>query len=155
MSTPPGLDRETHRALGAGLYNRTWELLGRADRTPGDDDELVHTAHASAWHWRQASEGVERARAEWLCSRVYATLGRGDAAVIHAERCLELLELGATGAEDWDRAAACEGMARALAAAGDADGAAEWRARTVAALDAIADPEDRAVIEQDLGGQPG
>lgn len=159
MSTPPmppELDRETHRALAAGLYNRTWQLLEReADRTPDEDDELVHAAHASAWHWRQASDGVERARGEWLCARVYAVLGRGPAAVAHARRCLDLLDAGPAGVEDWDRAAACEAMARALAVAGDAAGAAAWRVRTVAALDAIVDPEDRAVIEQDLATQPG
>ena len=158
MSTPPmppDLDRETHRALGAGLYNRTWQLLEREDRTPDEDDELVHTAHASAWHWRQASKGVQRARGEWLCARVYAVLGRGPAAVAHARRCLELLDAGPAGAEDWDRAAASEAMARALAVAGDEHGAARWRARTIAALEAISDPEDRAVIEQDLATQPG
>lgn len=151
---PPELDRATHRALGAGLYNRTWQLLEREDRTPDEEDELVHAAHASAWHWRQASEGVERARGEWLCARVYAMLGRAPAAVAHARRCLDLLDAGAAGVEDWDRAAAAEAMARALAVAGDERGAAEWRGVAVAALDAIADPEDRAVIEQDLGTLP-
>lgn len=153
--SPPPLDPETHRDLGIGLYNRTWQLLGPEARTPDRDDELLHTAHASAWHWRQASDGVERARAEWLCSRVNAVLGRGEAAVHHARRCLDLLAAHPGGREDWDEAAACESMARALAVAGDPAGAAEWRDRAREALAGIADPEDRAVIEQDLATLPG
>ena len=151
---PPPLDPGTHRALGIGLYNETWRLLGVEQRTPDQDDELLHAAHASAHHWRQVSAGVERARAEWLCSRVNAALGHGAAAVHHARRCLDLLAAGPAGREDWDAAAACEAMARALTVAGDAAGVAGWRARTIAALDAIADPEDRAVIEQDLATLP-
>jgi hypothetical protein len=152
---PPPLDRATHRELGIGLYNHTWQLLEREGRTPAQDDDLVHAAHASAWHWRQASEGVERARAEWLCSRVYAVLGRGPEAILHARRCLALLDATPAGVADWDRAAASEAMARALAVAGDSVGAADWRARTTEALEAIADPEDRTVIEQDLATLPG
>jgi hypothetical protein len=151
---PPPLDAGTHRSLGIGLYNETWRLLGVAARTPDQDDELLHAAHASAHHWRQVSAGVERGRAEWLCSRVNAVLGRGAAAVHHARRCLDLLEAWPAGREDWDEAAACEAMARALAVAGDAAGAADWRTRTIAALDAIADPEDRDVIAQDLATLP-
>jgi hypothetical protein len=40
-----------HRALGAALFNTTWELIGKQDRSAADDDLLVHTAHASCYHW--------------------------------------------------------------------------------------------------------
>jgi hypothetical protein len=86
---------------------------------------------------------------EWQCARVYSSLGRPEAALWHARRCLAILEAGG-GGEDWDLAAAYEGLARAHALAGDTDAAREWRDRAVAALSAIADPEDREVIEQDL-----
>jgi len=148
------LDPAAHRALGVGLYNRTWELLEVVDRTPAQDDELVHTAHASAFHWARASSGVERARSEWLCSRVYAVLGRGGEAERHAQRCLDILDDAPEGMKDWDRAAAAEAMARALAVSGDAAGAAAWRARAETATAAIANPADRAAIVQDLESLP-
>lgn len=150
----PDLDPETHRALGAGLYNRAWDLLEVPSRTPAQDDELVDTAHASAWHWSRVGNAANAARGHWLCARVYAVLGRGEPAAHHALRANEILAAGGDGIEDWDAAAAAEAMARALAVRGDLTGAAAWKARTLTALAVIADPEDRAVIEADLATLP-
>jgi DNA-binding transcriptional MerR regulator len=147
---PPSLDPETQRALAAGLFNRTWDLLEIEDRSVAQDDEMVDTAHASAWHWRQVGTAANTARGHWLLSRVYAVLGRGGEAVHHARRANEVLEDGGEGIEDWDAAAAAEAMARALAVSGDAEGATAWRRRAAAALEAVAEPEDREVIARDL-----
>ncbi len=148
---PPELDDATRRALAVGLYNRAMDLLQVPDRTPDQDDDLIHTAHASRHHWGEVGTPLNLARGEWLCGRVYATLGRGEPAVWHARRCLELLEgPAAADREDWDLPAACEGMARALSAAGDTDGRDAWEARAREALADIVDAEDREVIEQDL-----
>ena len=154
MSRPeaPGawLDPESHRKLGVELYNSTWTLLEKADRTPLETDEMLHRAHASRWHWGQVGEQVNLARGEWLCSRVYAVLGRGEPALWHARRCVEIDE--AAGAGDWDIASAYEAMARAHLVAGDMAAAVEWKARAVTALKGIAEVDDRHVIEQDLAG---
>ena len=64
------------RRLGADLFNKTWTLMEKDDRTIDDDDEMVHCAHASAYHWRQVGTAANRSRSEWQCSRVYAILGR-------------------------------------------------------------------------------
>jgi len=151
---PPDLSPEIHRALGVGLFNRTWDLMETKGRTPAQDDELVDAAHASAWHWRQVGNVAHAARGHWLCSRAYAVLGRGEGAVHHARRANELLAAGGEGIEDWDAAAAAEAMARALAVDGDLAGAAEWKARAAGLLDGIAEAEDRAVIEGDLAALP-
>jgi hypothetical protein len=151
---PPELSPETHRALGAGLYNRAWDLLEIDGRTAAQDDQLVDAAHASAWHWSQVGNAANATRGHWLCSRVYAVLGRGDEAVHHARRAQDILAAGGVGFEDWDAAAVAEAMARALAVSGDAAGSAEWKARATDALGAIADAEDRAVIEGDLATIP-
>jgi len=151
---PPTLDPETHRALGAGLFNRTWDLLEIEARTPVQDDEMIDTAHASAWHWRQVGLPVNQARGHWMCSRVYAVLGRGEAAVHHARRAWDTIEAGGEGIEDWDAPAAAEAMARALAVSGDMAGAAGWRRTAEEGLAAVADPEDRKVIEADLATLP-
>ena len=144
------LDRATHRALGVALYNHVWTLLEKADRTPDETDEMIHAAHASRFHWSRAegSEPFNLARGEWQCSRVYAVLGRGEPALWHARRCLAINE--AHGQGDWDIASAYEAMARASGVAGEPDAAAEWKARAAAALDGIADQDDRDVIEGDL-----
>lgn len=148
---PPELDDGTRRALAIGLYNRTMDLLQVPDRTADQDDDLIHAAHASRHHWGEVGSPLNLARGEWLCSRVYATLGRSEPALWHARRCLELLEgPAAEDREDWDLAAAFEAMARAFAAAGDEPARDVWLDRARAALADIVDPDDRAVIEQDL-----
>ena len=159
MTTPTtdaltDLDAATHRALGVALYNHVWTLLETTDRTPAQVDEMIHSAHASRFHWSRAegSEPVNLARGEWQCSRVYAVLGRGEPALWHARRCLAINE--ANGSADWDIASAFEAMARATLVAGDAAAAADWKAKATAALDGIADQDDRDIIEGDLATLP-
>jgi len=53
------------RKLAVELFNRAWELMRRAERTAAEDDELLHVAHASRYHWIAAREGaVKIAEAE-------------------------------------------------------------------------------------------
>jgi hypothetical protein len=147
----PPLTAEQQREQGAMLFNRVWEMLEMPDRTPALDDQMVHAAHASRWHWSQAGEvgGSEQlAVGEWQCARVYAVVGRGEPALHHARACLATCEEAGLG--DWVLAAAYEALARASVVAGDAGEARAWlgRARTAAAV--IAEEEDREVIEADL-----
>jgi hypothetical protein len=138
-----------HRQLGVDLYNHTWTLLEKENRTRADDDELLSAAHASAYHWSRAGAGPEHAaRSQWQISRVNAVLGRGAAAVYHAERCLE--HCTENGIGDWDLASAYEALARAHRAAGNET---EYRLNLElgrAALAQIADEEDREHIAEQL-----
>jgi DNA-binding transcriptional MerR regulator len=152
-TTTATLDAEAHRRLGKELYNHTWTLIETADRTPEQADEMVLATHASAFHWLRAGGTLANAaRGQWQIARVYSTLGRGEPAVWHARRCLELAEAATAAgvADDWDLAAALEGLARAQSVAGDRAGAAATLAGAREALATIADPEDRQLIEQDL-----
>jgi DNA-binding transcriptional MerR regulator len=151
---PTELDPATRRKLAADLFNHTWTLLERTDRTSDQVDEMIHSAHASRYHWGEVPdrEAVHLARGEWQCSRVYAVLGRAEPALWHAGRCLEINE--AAGNSDWDIASAYEAMARAHMVAGDVDQVATWKAKAVAALDAIADPDDREIVEGDIATLP-
>jgi DNA-binding transcriptional MerR regulator len=147
------ISTEVHRQLGKDLYNHTWTLIETADRTPEQADEMVAAAHASAYHWSKGSGTLANAaRGQWQIARVYSTLGRAEPAIWHANRCVQLAEAAAQAgvADDWDRAAALEGLARAQALAGDRAAAAATREEAREALAAIADPEDRELIEQDL-----
>src|SRR6478752_5870503 len=93
------------RQLGVDLFNGTWRM--------------IECAHASAYHWAVAPEckPENRARSAWLLARVYTVAGRGEPALHHARRCLELCEQ--EGLDDWDLAFAYEALARASATAGD------------------------------------
>jgi DNA-binding transcriptional MerR regulator len=158
-ATSVELDPATHRQLGVDLFNSTWTLIEKPDRTPFETDEMIHRAHASRWHWARAagSRPVNLARGEWLCSRVYATLGRAEPAAWHARRCLEITEsIGEEdGRESWDLPAAYEAMARAAHVAGDAASTALWKAKGMEALATIEDLDDADPIKQDLDTLPG
>jgi DNA-binding transcriptional MerR regulator len=147
------LDADAHRRLGKALFNHTWTLLETPDRTPDQVDEMIAATHASAWHWSKAGGTLANAaRSQWQIARVYSTLGRGEPALSHARRCLELAEAAAKAgvADDWDVPSALEGLARAQAVAGDRTAAATTLARGLEAAGTISDPEDRQLIESDL-----
>jgi hypothetical protein len=139
----------TDRELGIELFNKAWALLESPER---DADELLHCAHASAYHWMHAegSTVANRARSEWQCARVYAVLGRAEPALHHARRCLELCESSPDEIEEFDLPFACEAMARAYTVAGDAAASREWLDRARAAGEKIADEDDRVLLEADL-----
>jgi DNA-binding transcriptional MerR regulator len=145
---PAEIDPASHRRLAADLFNHTWELLEAPMRTPLQDDEMIHCAHASRYHWGLVGEPANLARGEWQCSRVYAVLRRSEPALWHARRCLAICEENGIG--DWDVAAAQEAMARASLVAGDEATARAWLDRARASAAGIADEEDRRIVEADL-----
>jgi hypothetical protein len=138
------------RQLGVDLYNDTWRLLEK-ERTPAEDEELLHQVHASAYHWLRApeSEPKNRARSEWLCSRVYSVLGRAEPALHHAERCLAICEQHAGNVEDWDLAFAYEALARASRVAGNEAEAQRYQHRGRELAEQISDPEDKEIVLRD------
>jgi hypothetical protein len=141
---------EEQRALGAELFNRTYALMEKAERTPDEDTEMLHRAHASAYHWAQAGTAANRSRSEWQCSRVYAVLAWVEPALHHARRCLEIVQAHPDEMKDWDLPAAYEALARAHMVAGDVAETQKWEELGRAATARIADDEDRAVIEADF-----
>jgi DNA-binding transcriptional MerR regulator len=150
MAEPQTLDVD-HGSLGVALFNDTWRLLEK-ERTPGEDEELLHQAHASAYHWLKAPEcePKNRARGEWMCSRVYSVLVRAEPALHHAERCLAITEANAENMEPFDLPFAYEALARAHGVAGNADEASRHEEKGRELAQRIADPEDRDLVLSDL-----
>ena len=151
MGDEPILDLERERALAVDLYNHVWTLL-EDTTTPEQQDEVVHCAHASAWHWSRVGTTQNRAIGEWQLSRVYAVLARAEPALHHAHRAHDLAT--EVGDVQWLVASAYEALARAYAVAGDRDRARLWRDRAVEALDSVDDPEDREIVEGDIASLP-
>lgn len=144
----PGVDAMGQRQLAVDLFNHVWRLLEMLDRTVEQDDEMVHAAHASRYHWGEVGDAANRARGEWQCSRVYAVLGRAEPALHHARRCLAICQEQGLG--DWDLAAAWEALARACLVSGDRAGLEQALEHGRAALAGIMEDEDRQVAEADL-----
>jgi DNA-binding transcriptional MerR regulator len=152
----PGTGSVTdQRLLAAQLFNETWRLMEQENRSRGDDDRMIHTAHASRYHWGQAAEATPAhlARGEWQISRVYTVLGRSEPALHHARRVLDIcLE---NGIGDWDLAFAYEALARASSVAGDAGQARSYTDQALAAAKEIAEDGERAIVLADLETIPG
>jgi hypothetical protein len=141
------VERSEERQLAVDLFNHVWALLRLEERTREQEDEMIHGAHASRHFWGRVGAPENLARGEWQCSRVYAVLGRGEPAIHHARRCLEICEKHGIG--DWDLAFAYEALTRAHGVGGDEAAARHFKALARQAGDAIADPEDREVFEGD------
>lgn len=154
--SPPGTGSVSDvKLLAAQLFNDAWRLLEQEQRTQQDDDLMIHTAHASRYHWGQVPTATPAhlARGEWQISRVYSVLGRAEPALHHAHRVADICQSNDIG--DWDLAFAYEALARAHAVAGDAEQARLYTDRALAAAEDIAEEEDRDLVLADLETIPG
>lgn len=147
------LENVDHRALAISLNQRVWALLEKEERTVSENDEMIHVAHASLWHWLQAGGPVQQQRGEWLIGRVYVVLGLADSAIRHANRTNDLTDKHSADLQDFDHAYAFELLARALELNNDPEAARTWEK----ALDLgrqIKGKKDREIFEDDLKAIP-
>jgi hypothetical protein len=148
------LTPEQRRGLAVSLFNHVWTLMRMPERTPEQDDEMIHAAHASRHHWAAVGTGANLARGEWQISRVYVTLGRAEPALYHAGRCLAYCEATPGDLEDWDLPFAYEALARAHLVAGNRDESQRFAAQARELAQQVADEEDREHLMNDLADLP-
>ncbi len=141
-------ETECHKRFAIDYFNKTWDLLDKPEHTPEEGLLMIHRAHTSRCHWGEVGTPLEFARGEWQVSRVYAVLGRGEAALIHALECLRLCE--ANGYGDFDIAFAHESVARAYAALGDKGNFQTYYANAIELGNKIASKDDRDYFFSDL-----
>ena len=132
---------QTHKKFAIDLFNQTWDLLEKADRSQMETDRMIHSAHASRYHWEFAGDIINIQRGEWMISHVYAALRRVESCLYHANRCLEItLE---NDIKDFDLAFAYEAMARGFDIAGNEVETAKYLTHAKQAVDQIKDAGDR------------
>jgi hypothetical protein len=145
-----------HRKMAVQLFNKTWDLIDKGDnRTKDEDNEMIHSAHASRFHWGIVVNSGEYPktgptnleRGDWQISRVYSLLKHSEAALYHANRCLGICEENKIG--DFDLAFAYEAMARALTVAGKED-ANTYIEKAKAAAEKIVKKEDKEYFLSEL-----
>lgn len=147
------MDPQAERTLAAGLFNATWTLMEKEDRSRDEDDAMLHMAHAARHHWGQIGKPENLARGEWQCSRVYALLRRPEPCLHHAQRVLDICT--EHGIADFDLAFAYEALARGHAIAGDAERARAYTEQALAAAEDITEEDDRELLLTDLETTPG
>ena len=139
---------EEHRKFAINLFNLTWSLLDKKERTHEEDDKMVHAAHASRYHWGEIGTPLEFERGEWQISRVYSVLRRSEPALFHANRCLDICK--ENNIKDFDIAFAYEAMARAHAIAGNRTECEKYLQLAKEAVDHIKKKEDKDYFLSEL-----
>ena len=152
LNDDPTLDESGERELAKRLFNAVWDLLESGDRSLDDNELMLNAAHASLYHWLQVGDSVNEVRGEWQLARVYSVLGRGEPALHHAQRSLDICLQHDIG--DFDLAFAYEALSRAHVVAGDRDLAMDYAEQARAAGAGIADEEDRDVFMADVADLP-
>jgi len=142
----------SHRWHAVECNNLAWELANAAARTPAQDEEMLHAAHASAFHWAIAGTELHNARARMLLAKVHAALGHAEMALAYSRQSSDYIL--SHEPPDWEVAFAHAVLAHAAFAADDT---ALHYSEYVAAQQlgkAIADPEDRDVFLRSFAAIP-
>lgn len=138
------------KAEAIKLFNETWDLLDKTDRTDDDKRLMLHKTHTSFYLWTLVGEMVNYARGEWQVSHVYAVLGEGDLALLHGQKSLDLcLEHGFKGL---DLAFGYEAVARAYAVLGDIEQAKVHKDLGLKACETIDNKQDRDYAKGEING---
>jgi len=117
--------KRMHRWFAVECNNSSWDLSEKETRSDEDERSMLAAAYASAYHWEQTSEPINRTRADMLLAHVHAQLGEGKRALGYAQSAVSRLD--DARATDWDHAFAHLVYAFAAGVSGHRDlQEAEW-----------------------------
>ncbi len=137
-----------HNYMATKLFNDTWELLDKADRSLEEDVLMIHTAHASLYHWLQFGEAKNFSIGEWQVSRVYAELKMGESALKHGIANVDLCKKNKlTG---FELGYAYESVARAYKILGNEIEKDNYLKKAISEADNIIDAEEKEYLKNDL-----
>jgi tetratricopeptide (TPR) repeat protein len=105
---------EFHKKIAIQCFNQAWDYLDKKSRDANDEQQMLHLAHASRYHWGFVGSARNFAVGDWQLSRVYAALNEPRLALHFAKSALELTQKN--NLSD-NLPSAYEGMARAYAVA--------------------------------------
>lgn len=140
-------EKEFHRKFAAKCFNDTWNYLDKPARTGKENEEMLHLAHASRYHWGLVGTARNLMVGEWQISRVYANLKQPDLAIMFAESALDLCEKNSLSDS---LVTVYEGLARAHAAAQDFTRAKDYITKARFELESVRDKEDRHIYEEQI-----
>ena len=141
-----------HRTFAVAAFNRSWDLIDKADRSPAEDAELLTAVFASRFHWEPIGDDENKAVGDWQIAHAASHLDLPQIALTFATSALERAQ--AAGRTDWLLASCYEGVARAHAIAGDRDERDRYVELARAVLAGVDDPDDRDLIESQLSTIP-
>lgn len=150
MADQPTFDiQQAHRYFSAECFNKTWDLMEKdGTRTTEETMEMLHTAIASLWHWKQRGDVTSEnlSVGYWQVSRVYCLVGQLNNARRYGQLSLE----HAKDLAPFFRGYAYEALARAEMLAGKRYIMITHLEKAREMLEQIEDEEDRQLLEKDL-----
>jgi hypothetical protein len=138
------LPESWHRFFAITANNAAWDISESLENVL-NHTELLDAAHASAWHWRVAGTTINQMRSTMLLALIHARMDMGPSAWNYAESMKKYFtEISET--PDWELAFVYAIHAWAALACGKLDEYKVSYHKASLCLDAIKDPEDRAVV---------
>lgn len=144
------LDFSVNRYFGVHFNKQVWKLLDKTSITVDEGFQLIDLAHASNHHWRLSGTVINQQRGAYLIARTYLAVGNSGAALIYAKRCWNITQNNPPDIKDFDYAYAEEIMWKCELAAGNIEKAAEHKQKARSLGDAIKEPKDKALFDQDF-----
>lgn len=148
MSEEKMTREEFHKKIAIETNNGIWPILDKEKPSQEELEEALHMAHTSMYHWSKVGKPINKARAEYMISRVSSAMARGEPALFHGKRCLEITE--ETGIADFDLAFAYEAIARAYAVYSDSKNCEYYKKLAQKAVDEVKGEEDRKICQGEL-----
>lgn len=139
---------EETKALAGKLFNDVWALMDKEARSEEENYLMVHTAHASLYHWIQVGTPHNIYVGEWQLSRVYALLSNFDSCIYHGKRALQLCEIN--GFQGFDLAYAYEALTRAYLVKGNKSECTKYLELALRETDKVQEKESKDLITADL-----
>lgn len=144
-------DEAARRAYAITAHNLALALRV-GPRSPAHDALMIEMAELERRAWSRAGTWLQVERADYHLALCHAVAGQGPRAVACAAACREACE--AHGADAAERFFAHECSVHAARAAGDANAAAQHRARMVSLLADVQDAQMKAFCEETLAATP-
>ena len=147
----PGFDMTiAHRYFAVECFNRVWNLIDQAERTPEQDEEMIRLCQASLFHWSRRDDCTDQNMSIgcWQASRVYALAGRPDEAIRYGQLSLDFSLKGDT--PPFYVAYSHEALARAYALARKQETSNEHLAEARRLAEEVSDADSRKMLLDDL-----
>ncbi|WP_433940287.1 hypothetical protein [Paenibacillus lautus] len=144
-------DSNLHKPFAINCFNQVWDILEKKQRTPEDEENMIHMCHASFWHWSRVADLTERnlSIGYWQLSRVYAVTGQGDQALHYARRCITIGS--SANLEPFYIGYGYEAESRAYLVLGNKEHALASKQKAASYLDKVTDKESHQMLANDLG----
>ena len=148
MTEPAFNSQDVHKFYAKHCFNRAWDLIDNPKRSPEENEQMIHLAHASLWHWSERSDCTDKnlSIGYWQLSRIHSLLGDGLTAGKYAKICLEKTPQN----DAFLLAYAHEALARAAFMQGDRQRAEEHKTEASRLASEVQDAESRKMLESDL-----